>query len=134
MRCTPLLIAACGLWTACGGDKVLDISVEQQGCESLDQGEQPASVLVRKDEGNSITMYRDWVFISSTAEFDPEFSQDGKDIEVREYWIDDGDAAGVETCFRPTIVLNNPESGKFSLFWYIGGDGTPFDNMEIDID
>ncbi|MBO87576.1 MAG: hypothetical protein CL927_19675 [Deltaproteobacteria bacterium] len=134
MRRTPLLIAICGMWTACGGAKVLDISVEQQGCESLDQGEQPPSALVRKDQGNNITIYRDWVFIASTAEFDPEFAQDGKDITVREYWNDEEGGSGVETCFRPTIVLNNPESGKFNLFWYIGGDGTPFDNMEIDID
>ena len=134
MRIDSLLIAACFSAFSCGGDKVLDISVEQTGCESLSQDQDPASVLVRQDQGSNITIYRDWVFISSTAEFDPEFSQDGKDIEVREYWNDDGGSASVETCFRPTIVLNNPDSGKFNLFWYLGDEGTPFDNMQIDID
>lgn len=134
MRLAHLLTVSCAALVACGGNKVLDISVEQQGCESLNQDEQPASVLVRKDEGKNITIYRDWVFISSTAEFDPEFVQDGKDIEVREYWTDEGSDTSVETCFRPTIVINDPDSGKFNLFWYLGDDGTPFDNLQIDID
>ena len=134
MRLAHLLTACCAPLVACGGNKVLDISVEQQGCESLSQDEEPISVLVRKDEGKNITIYRDWVFISSTAEFDPEFVQDGKDIEVREYWTDEGSDTSVETCFRPTIVINDPESGKFNLFWYLGDDGTPFDNLQIDID
>ena len=134
MRADVFGVFVAGALAACGGDKVLDISVEQQGCESLSQDEQPASVLVRQDAGENINIYRDWVFISSTAEFDPEFSQDGKDIDVREYWNDGEQDGGVETCFRPTIIINNPPSGKFSLFWYLGDDGTPFDNMRIDID
>ena len=45
-----------------------------------------------------------------------------------------GDADAVETCFRPTVVIKKPDSGKFTLFWFIGDEGTPFDNVLIEVD
>ncbi len=134
MRFSSFSLVAAALLAACGGEKVLDISVDQQGCESISEGETPESVLVQSNQGDNIVIYRDWVFISSTAEFDPEFSQDGNDIQVREYWTDEGSESSVETCFRPTITINNPDPGSFTLFWYIGDESTPFDNISIEVE
>ena len=134
MRLAPLLLAVCIPLAACGDAKTLDIAVEQRGCEGLSQDERPASALVQTKEGDNFVFYRDWVFVVSTAEFDPEFSQDGSDIEVREYWVDDSGGDSIETCFRPTIVINDPEPGKFTLFWFVGDEGTPFDNLQIEVE
>lgn len=133
MRPTVLLFAACAPLVACGA-KTLDISVEQRGCEGLSEDQSEQSALVQTKEGNNYVFYRDWVFVSSTAEFDPEFSQDKNDIEIREYWSDEAEGEGVETCFRPTIIINDPEPGKFTLFWYVGDESTPFDNMQIEVE
>jgi len=133
MRTHVLLFAACLPLVACGA-KTLDISVEQRGCEGLSEDQNQVPTLVHAKEGNNYVFYRDWVFVSSTAEFDPEFNQDRSDIEIREYWTDDTEGEGVDTCFRPTIVINDPEPGKFTLFWYLGDDTTPFDNMQIEVE
>lgn len=116
------------------GSKTLDIAVEQVGCEGISEGEVPDSTLVQTKQGNDLVIYRDWVFKSSTAEFEPEFEQSRKEVEIYEYWTDDGGDEAVETCFRPTIVIENPDAGKFTLFWFIGDEDTPFDNVLIEVD
>jgi hypothetical protein len=133
MRSTLRLVALCVPLVACGA-KTLDISVEQRGCEGLSEDDNPESALVQTKEGKNYVFYRDWVFVSSTAEFDPEFGQERDEIDVREYWTDDSEGEGVDTCFRPTIVVNNPDPGSFTLFWFVGGDSTPFDNMQVEVD
>jgi len=126
-----LLIA--GFAVGCGS-KTLDISVEQTGCEGISEGEVPDSSLVQTTRGSDIVVYRDWVMESSTAEFDPEFAQSRKEIEIHEYWTDEGSADSVETCFRPTVIIHDPDPGKFTLFWFVGDDGTPFDNVLIEVE
>jgi len=133
MRPTLLLLCAVAPLVACG-TKTLDISVEQRGCEGLSEDQSQTPTLVQTKEGSNYVFYRDWVYVSSTAEFDPELSQDKNDIDIREYWIDESEGEGIETCFRPTIVINDPEPGKFTLFWFVGDESTPFDNMQIEVE
>ena len=99
--CLGLLV---GLASGCGS-KELDIQVEQQGCEGISEGETPDSTLVQTTRGNDLVIYRDWVMQPSTAEFDPDFEGSRREVEIREYWTDDGDGEAVETCFRPTIII-----------------------------
>ena len=74
------------------------------------------------------------MFQPSSATFEPQFEQGRKEVEIYEYWTDGGDADAVETCFRPTVVIKKPDSGKFTLFWFVGDESVPFDNVLIEVD
>jgi hypothetical protein len=73
MRPTLLLFCAAAPLAACG-TKTLDISVEQRGCEGLSEDQSQTPTLVQTKEGCNYVFYRDWVYVSSTAEFDSELS------------------------------------------------------------
>lgn len=132
MRLCQLILTA-ALLPACAS-KSLDFAYEQRGCENIDPDNVPQSKLVQTKEGNNLVFYRDWVYRPASALFEPTFGQDGDGIEVREYWVepeDTGAPSDAETCFRPTVVVQDPEPGDFTLFWYIGDDTTPFDNVAV---
>ncbi len=128
-----LLLALLVVGSSACAPKTLDFEVEQAGCENLDASAWPESTLEQTQDGADLIFYRDWVEQPSSAIFAPEFEQNGGDVTIREYWQDDG-TESLTTCFRPTVVLKSPEKSKFVLFWYVGDESVPFDNIQVEID
>lgn len=122
-----VLLALCG----CTPESV-DIRTETNGCEDIDLTDPPEAALKMEIGKDEHIFFREPVFESADMAFDPELDQNRREITVREYWVGDGE--GSDACFSPTVVLEAPPSGEWTLLWYIGDDLTPFDNEVFEVD
>ena len=87
------------------------------------------AVLVEQDK-STVTVVHDGVFKPSDSVFDPEYSSDGKVIQIFEYWQE---GEGEDFCFQAKIVINDPPSGKYEVHWYIGNAGSPAEIVEFTV-
>jgi len=108
----------------------LDVSWEAQGCENVDFNDLPESELEVSLEDGALVARRTAVFMPSDAVFDPGTSVTGTDLRIDEAWLD-GEAG--DTCFVPTVRVENVESGDWTVIWYLQ-DGTAFDNAKLTVD
>ena len=127
MRALPILLLG-----ACSQTEVV-IGHELQGCEDYDPSNPPVEQLSYEESDLLVEVFRDGVIESCDVDFDPEVEIEEGIILVREYWTEseDGDCS---TCFRPTILLKDPDPGDYDLEWYIGDDRIPFDNIQFEVE
>jgi hypothetical protein len=73
------------------------------------------------------------VFQGCADIFDPEVTGNGRVITVREYW-ESRTEDDCELCFAPTIILEQPPSGRYEIGWYVGEDSAPVDVVEFEVE
>jgi hypothetical protein len=108
----------------------LDVSWEAEGCQDVDFNDLPESELQVSLEDGALVARRTAVFVASDAVFDPGTSISGTDLRIDEAWLE-GDSG--ETCFVPTVRVENVERGDWTVIWYLD-DGTAFDNAKLTVD
>ncbi len=116
-----LLLSACGNVT---------LTPSEGGCTDINLADPPASsVESETDPDGSVRVYRAAAFFDQTGlVFAPELVTEGDVLHVHEAW------SGGETedafCYQPTVTVTGL-AAKLQVRWYLEGEDTPFDTVEI---
>ncbi len=131
---TPSRAGALAALLACGAcaPESVDMRTETNGCTDYDANNVGDSVLEDETSGSDYVFWRTNVILASDMAFDPTLDQERREITIREYWV--GDGVATETCFEPTVILESPPAGEWTIFWYVGDDSVPLDNRVIKVD
>ena len=119
---------------ACANNKTLDLEASTEGCEDYDFDDPADPKFVIDQKGSDWVFSRTGVLQACDAQFDPEYDQVGKELSITEVWTGGDVDTCPETCFTPTVTLIDPPKGKWTVLWYIDGEGTPFDNADFEVD
>lgn len=87
--------------------------------------------MVETDEGIAVVHFG--VVSGCQDRFIPTVSADGKDITVTEYW-QDLTSDQCQTCFAPTLLINDTPSGRWSVVWYVEDDEEPVGEVAFSVD
>ena len=117
------------LWMALGCSAPLYIDYSQLGCDEYDFEDPSQSQLTTTQSGADVLVSRINVVAGCDALFAPELSSDGSSIAVREYWSQS--SADCETCFSPTITIEDAPSRAIEVRWYLEDAADPFGTVQI---
>lgn len=122
-----LLLAILG----CAGSVTIDPGLG--GCENSDLDNPDESKLVTVLGDGQATVTRTNAYLDQlNLSFSPEITADDGVVHVREAWAETEDTTESPFCYAPFVTVTG-ERGEVQVRWYLEGENTPFDTVNVEL-
>ena len=114
----------------------LNVNTFAEGCEEFDfENPSEEGLELQSSDGAipAFSVVHTGVEGACDAEFAPETMVEGREISVREFWVE-GDVEACTICWSVGIEIKDPPQGEFEVVWYLGDSAESYGQVTFEVD